>query len=263
MNATLKNSLPSFDNSVLGIVPQPGRLDELHLYHGSHCNRACAFCCVNGEPEGHHTPFDLATLRAAVDIVSQKGSLKIYGGEPTLDAANLKWMTQTLRDLDFEGAITIFSNGLRERVLIDLMEADKNLFVVLNYAIATGRGESPLPTAVAKQLNAFHEKHPGRLFLSHEFVVAVGRQGDSPGDSGPCFRCHPTLTSKGEFHACPFAVEYDRAHFHLGDATTSSEQVQRNFSHFLKWVDFELDPLALQRGESSCKVCTGNSPPDF
>src|SRR5690242_5649390 len=35
---------PAFENAVLGVVPEAGKLDELHLYHGSRCNRACAFC---------------------------------------------------------------------------------------------------------------------------------------------------------------------------------------------------------------------------
>ena len=89
---------PVFDNSVLDIVPEAGKMDELHLYHGSRCNRVCAFCCVNGEPQGHHLPFDANVLQAAVRLVSRQGSLKIYGGEPTLDAKNLLWSVAYLRE---------------------------------------------------------------------------------------------------------------------------------------------------------------------
>src|SRR5438105_11702917 len=139
---------PPFDNSVLGVVSEPGRMDELHLYHGSRCNRACAFCCTNGAPEGHHTPFTEAVLQAAVRLVARRGSLKIYGGEPTLDAANLRWTVGRLRTLGFAGAITLFSNGLRCRVLTSLLDADPGIRVVLNHAIITGTGEK-LPPAPA------------------------------------------------------------------------------------------------------------------
>src|SRR5215213_9028524 len=100
-----------FENSILGVEPEPGKMDELHLYHGSRCNRECNFCCVNGAPDGDHERFSEDVLSAAVDMVAKQGSLKIYGGEPTLDAKNLRFAVAHLRELGFEGAITIFSNG--------------------------------------------------------------------------------------------------------------------------------------------------------
>lgn len=263
MSASQQIFLP-FENSVLAIQPQPGRLDELHLYHGSRCNRACAFCCVSGAPEGHHVPFTEEVLRAAVRLVARQGSLKIYGGEPTLDPHNLRWTITCLRTLGFAGAITIFSNGLRPHVLTALLEADLDLRIVLNYAITTGTGEPPLPAKALAYLRAYHAAHPGRLFLSHAFVVPVGRQRErpeAPGEPNLCYRCYPTLTSAGQFHACPFAVEYDRPHFALGDIHTPSEVVQARFHRFLDWIEGRLNPEARRQGRSACAVCTGPEPP--
>jgi len=262
----MRASFPAFENAVLRVVSEPGKLDELHLYHGSRCNRACAFCCVLGEPEGHHTPFTDEVLRAAVDLVARRGSLKIYGGEPTLDARNLRWTVARLRELGFEGAVTIFSNGLRPLVLTDLLDSDPGVRVVLNYAVATGNGEKPLPASALAHLCAYHTAHPGRLFLSHAFVVPVGRQTEGrnePSSLQSCYRCYPTLTSTGQFHACPFAVEYDRPHFALGDVNTPSEVVQARFARFLRWIDGRLDPEAARQGRHSCAVCTGPNPPPF
>jgi hypothetical protein len=286
---------PAFDNALLHIEPEPGKLNELHLYHGSRCNRACAFCCVNGSPDGYHTPFTEPVLRAAVDIVARRGSVKIYGGEPTLDAENLRWTAARLRELGFEGAITLFSNGLRPRVLIDLLESDPQVRVVLNYAIATGSGEKPLPASTLARLRAYHCAHPGRLFVSHDFVVPVGRRkaegektesrvesresrvdperpipnaqrltpnaqrptSDAPTTYQGCYHCYPTLTGAGRFQACPFAVEYNHAHFALGDIETPSGVIQARFARFLRWIDAVVEPEARRQGRHACEVCTG------
>lgn len=257
--------LSSFRNEILGIESETGRMDELHLYHGAWCNRSCAFCCVNGSPEGAHTAFTEPVLQAAVAIVAHRGSLKIYGGEPTLDIENLFWMVGRLREIGFEGAITIFSNGLRPHPLIELLRQDARLFVVLNYSIFWGLGEEPLPPSARAAFLDFHAKHPERVFLSHDFTVAVGRQEPIHQREQdrylPCFRCWPTLTSQGIFHACPFAVENPASHYQLGTIDSPPQQVRENFAHFLHGVDNELMPQAMAQGVSACSLCTVSSPP--
>jgi hypothetical protein len=299
-------------------VPEPGRLDELHLYHGSKCNRACAFCCVNGAPEGSHAPFTEATLKAAVNLVARHGSIKIYGGEPTLDAENLLRTVRQLRAPGFEGPITIFSNGLRSRVLTKLLDEFPKTYVVLNHAIVTGNGEKPLPTRTFAHLAGYHAAHPNRIFLSHDFVVPVGRGFGSVGvvecgservweygsvgveecrsegvtaygsvevkqtcpslphphtpilsedNSSPsrssCYRCHPVLTSSGQYHGCPFAVEVKHRHFVLGDENTPAATVRERYSRFIRWIDQTLEPEAARQGRDACAVCAGSNPPAF
>ncbi|MDX1935097.1 MAG: radical SAM protein [Capsulimonadales bacterium] len=261
----LESSLPIFTNEVLAAETEPGRMDELHLYHGARCNRSCAFCCVNGSPDGGHTPFGEPVLRAAVDLVARRGSLKIYGGEPTLDPDNLAWSIRRLREIGFEGAITIFSNGLRPRPLIDLLRGDDRLFVVLNHAIFFGRGEEPLSPSVRALLLAEHARRPGRLFVSHDFTVAVGRESTDRQRDGdrylPCFRCWPTLTTTGFFHACPFAVEHAGPHFALGTLDTPPGVVRERFETFLRWTEERLNPEAKRLGIGACALCTGPAPP--
>lgn len=248
---------PVFENNVLGVVPEAGKLDELHLYHGSRCNRACAFCCVSGAPEGSHHPFSGEVLQAAVRLVARQGSLKIYGGEPTLDARNLRWGVTYLREMGFTGAITVFSNGLRPRVLTGLLDADSGIRVVLNYAILTGTGEKPPSAATLTCLKAYHCEHPGRLFVSHDFVVPLGRQlANRSLPPQKCYRCFPTLTSAGTFYACPFAVEYALPHYTLGSMGEPAATIQKRFSHFLCWIDETLEPQATAQYLSSCEVCT-------
>jgi hypothetical protein len=273
------------DNSRLDIVPEPGRLDELHLYHGSKCNRSCAFCCVNGEPDGSHAPFTETTLKAATELVVRHGSIKIYGGEPTLDAVNLRWTVRRLRELGFEGPITIFSNGLLARVLTDLLNEFPKTYVVLNHAIITGSGEQPLPERSFTRLADYHAAHPNRIFLSHNFMVPVGRRLGSMGvneygsmgvEDQPaslphshthilpnrgCYKCHPVLTSSGQYHACPFAVEEPHPHFQLGDVNTPVAAVGERYTRFLNWIDQALEPEAARQGRDACAVCTGPNPP--
>jgi hypothetical protein len=256
--------LSGFDGSVLQVVSEEGRLDELHLYHGARCNRTCTFCCVEGSPQGDHAPFTQDVLASAVALVSRQGSLKIYGGEPTLDVSNLRFTLRKLRELGFQGAITIFSNGLRAKVLCDCLDSDLKIFAVLNNAIATGRGEKPLPRPAAERLLAWAEENPGRLFLSHDFTVTAGREDESTATAGAtCFRCFPTLTSQGELHACPFAVTHAHPHFALGRAGDSPGEVGARFAHFQHWVEKALEPEANRQGRDACAVCTGSAPPAF
>jgi hypothetical protein len=255
-----------FENRILGIAPEPGRMDELHLYHGSRCNRTCNCCCVNGAPEGDHTPFGEEVLRAAVGMVASRGSLKIYGGEPTLEAAGLRKAVGRLRELGFGGAVTIFSNGLRPRVLLDLLETDPRLYVVLNRAIATGEGEEPLSYHALSLLATFEAAYPGRIFLSHDFVVPIGRQTTDgrrrttdrsiPNPKSQIQnQCWPVLTSSGRFHACPFAVAYDYPQYRLGDVAEDAPVVQRRFQAFKEWITLRVEPEAERLGRHPCEVC--------
>jgi hypothetical protein len=269
MLATRETFAP-FENGVLGIMAEPGRMDELHLYHGARCNRTCGFCCVNGAPEGDHAPFGEESLQAAVATVARRGSLKIYGGEPTLDGANLRWTVRRLRELGFEGAITIFSNGLRAQLLIDLLEQDRELRVVLNRAIATGDGEEPILPGALTALTRFEYSHPGRIFLSHDFTVPVGRQaerGEVQAKVGlpvqtprsdthsRCCRCWPVLTSSGRYHACPFAVAYALPRYDLGEAGDDPSAVQERFRAFKTWIAEEVEPKSETIGRHVCEVC--------
>jgi MoaA/NifB/PqqE/SkfB family radical SAM enzyme len=254
---------PLFDDVALAAEPAPERLTELHLYTGARCNRSCAFCCVEGSPKGGYAPFTEATLRIAVEIVAPRGSLKIYGGEPTLDAENLQWSIRTLRTFGFGGAVTVFSNGIRARALLAALESDplQNCRAVLNYSIATGRGERPLPPASLRLLRDYACTHPDRIYLSHDFIIPVGRQAQGSAyaeyNAAParCFHCHPVLTSQGEFHACPFAVEHKLPHFHLGTDQTPAFQVRTAFVQFQEWVTHALEPEAARRGANACRVC--------
>jgi hypothetical protein len=264
----METPFPLFSNEILAAEGEPGRWDELHLYNGNRCNRACAFCCVHGGPEGEERPWTEATLQCAARLVARRGSLKFYGGEPTLNPDNLGWAMKRLRELGFAGTLTIFSNGVRARTLLDLLESDPRAFAVLNYAIATGRGETPLPAASLRLLTRYAATHPGRLFLSHDFLVPVGRQEGRAvrAESAPparCFHCFPTLTSTGRLHACPFAVEQDREHYRLGDLDTPAPQAMARFRRFQQWIDTTLEPAAAARAENPCAVCAGRYAPAF
>ena len=68
-------------------------------------------------------------------------------------------------------------------------------------------------------------------------------------------RCFPVLTTKGRFHACPFAAEIDSPHFDLGGSGPLRRPVFGNYRTFLRWVDEMLDPAARERGVSSCEMC--------
>ena len=255
----MQTPFPNFHNT-LPIISEQNRWDELHLYSGSKCNRTCTFCCVNGEPKGTFANWTEETLQYALQLVAKQGSLKFYGGEPTLDTENLLWAIQRLRELGFCGTITIFSNGIRAHDLITLLCADDQILAVLNYAIATGTGEKPLPNASLKLLQQFATDSPNRIFVSHDFVVPVGRQ--STHDSSTqntsfqaCFRCFPVLTSFGKLHACPFAVEENRPHYWLGDLKTEAKTALKQFENFLGWIDSEIEPLARAQNQNTCTKC--------
>ena len=70
-----------------------------------------------------------------------------------------------------------------------------------------------------------------------------------------CVRCFPVLTTKGKFHACPFAAEIDSPHYDLGSVGTDPDKVFENYRRFRNWADETLDPTARTRGISSCEMC--------
>ena len=70
-----------------------------------------------------------------------------------------------------------------------------------------------------------------------------------------CVRCFPVLTTRGRFHACPFAAEIAAPHFDLGVVGSDPATVFANYATFLRWVDDTLDPAARERGVSSCEMC--------
>src|SRR5207245_531909 len=58
-------------------------LRELHLYEGNFCNRTCAWCTINGSPQGWYERYSPAVLDQALATLAPDGNLKFYGGEPT------------------------------------------------------------------------------------------------------------------------------------------------------------------------------------
>ena len=115
--------LPSHESRITG-EKIGARFRELHLYHGSKCNRACDFCTVSGHPDGWYEPFRTPVLDRALALVDPDGNLKVYGGEPTLELADLLDAIRYLRAGGFTGWITVFSNGVLADRVIALLEAD-------------------------------------------------------------------------------------------------------------------------------------------
>src|SRR5262249_14667923 len=120
-------------------------LRELHLYEGNFCNRACAWCTIDGSPAGWYQPYAPAVLDQALATLAPDGNLKFYGGEPTLHAREIEEAIAYVRARGFRGLITIFSNGVKAGRLIDLLESDPRTEAVLNYSIYHGRDAEPLP----------------------------------------------------------------------------------------------------------------------
>jgi hypothetical protein len=247
-----------------------GRLAELHLYSGAYCNRRCAFCCVYGSPDAEYQPYTEAVLDYAAQIVDLRGSIKFYGGEPTLQTDNLIWAMAYLRDRGFRGVFTIFSNGVRAGELIRALGSDNNCRAALNYSILMGRGEEPPPAGAMERLSEYAEAHPGKLFLAHEGIHPVGRGPEFLGSQGledpdaRCYRCYPTLTTSGQLHACPFAVELRAPHYDLGTLQTPPAEGTTAFGRFQGWIESELEPRARQKGVHPCVECTrGLAPPAY
>ncbi len=242
-----------------------GELRELHLYEGSFCNRDCSWCTIGGSPKGWYEPYARETLEQAFRSVARDGNLKFYGGEPTLHAPVIVDAMQFLRGLGFTGLFTVFSNGIKAARLLEILESDAKSEAVLNYSIYHGRDAEPLPPLAKEKLEEWSRANPGRLFQGYKVLFHAGagaeqvydrdREADFHGLGSGCVRCFPVLTSKGRFHACPFAAEIDSPHFDLGRVGDEPAEVLRKYRSFREWIDTDLDPLARRRGVSSCAMC--------
>lgn len=270
------------------------QFSDVHLYTGSRCNRSCDFCIVYGRPDGWYKPLTCEILDTILEVVPANANIKFYGGEPTVDGANVIWAMSYLRENGFEGRFTIFSNGVKADRVIEILEADEKSEVVLNYSILHGVDAEPLPEPALKKLREFAVTNPKRIYSSHAGVFPFGRGVDFVAQVGTehvmermqtsygkfveigrmapemarrveveksyrvCPRCRPSLRTDGVFHACPFAVESNAPHFRLGNlGETSGEEVLENYQRFLDWVDSTLEPAAEKFHVHPCQVCTG------
>jgi len=254
---------PTYEDRRPELAADDDRLAEIHLYFGSFCNRSCDFCVVFGSPEGWVAEVDAPLLDRLLELIHPEAQLKIFGGEPTLLGDNLLWAFRYLREAGFGGRLVIFSNGVQASRLIRFLQEDENSCCMLNYSILTGTDAEPLPPAALRQLRAYACDHPGRIFAGHAALVEVGRAADWEGQqssgrddfAGVCPRCHPVTTTRGQHHACPFAVENSAAHYQLGDLETPPAEVLRNFRLFLNWIDTVLEPEAARQRRHPCAVC--------
>jgi hypothetical protein len=240
-------------------------LRELHLYEGNFCNRTCDWCTINGSPHGWYEPYSHEVLDQAVKTLAPDGNLKFYGGEPTLHARAIIDAIGYVRSRGFSGLVTVFSNGIKAGRLIEILESDPRSEAVLNYSIYHGRDAEPLPVHAKEQLEAWSTAHPGRIFKGYKvlFHARAGacrpyerdREAEYHGKGTGCVRCFPVLTTKGRFHACPFAAEIDSPHYDLGAVGSDPAKVLRNYQTFRRWIDDTLDPAARERRISSCEMC--------
>jgi len=240
-------------------------LRELHVYEGNFCNRTCSWCTIDGSPQGWYRPYAPAVLDQALATLAPDGNLKFYGGEPTLHADDVAAAMRYVRARGFRGLITIFSNGVKAERLLALLDSDARSEAVLNYSIYHGRDAEPLPPHAKATLEAWAAANPGRLFQGFKVLFHAGggagatfdrdREADFHGLGMGCVRCFPVLTTRGRFHACPFAAEIDSPHYDLGGAGTAPEAVFRRYRTFRRWVDDMLDPAARERGVTSCEMC--------
>jgi hypothetical protein len=254
-----------FHEPVEHFSPHDPELRELHLYEGNFCNRACSWCTIHGSPDGWYQPYGAAVLDQALATLAADGNLKFYGGEPTLHTAEIVAAIRYCRARGFRGLVTVFSNGVQAEKLIAILESDPRTEAVLNYSIFHGRDAEPLPPAAKERLETWAAAHPGRLFKGYKVLFHAGggagetfardREAAFHGMGGGCVRCFPVLTTRGRFHACPFAAEIDSPHFDLGAVGTRPAAVLENYRTFLRWVDATLDPAARERGVTSCEMC--------
>lgn len=272
------------------------QLSDVHLYNGSRCNRRCAFCIVDGRPEGWYQPLTPAALDSVQALVPEDGTIKFYGGEPTLDIENLLWSMTYLRREGFAGWFTVFTNGIQADRVIAVLDSDTQTDVVLNFSILHGVDADPLPRAALEKLRAYAAAHPHRIYSSHagvfpfgpgaKFADDVGQSrldermqasvamkvaaGLAPPDQAEtaarrnyriCPRCRPVLTSDGRYQACPFAVESPSPHFQLGTLEDPAPVVLARYQQFLNWIDDVLEPEAERQQLHPCRVCTGGLAP--
>lgn len=255
----------TFHESVETFREHDTELRELYLYDGNFCNRACQWCTVFGSPSGWHVDFAADVLDAALRAVARDGNIKFYGGEPTLHADGVIAAMRRLRAGGFAGRFTIYSNGVRARALLRVLESDARSEAVLNYSIYRGRDAEPLPARSRELLEAWSRAHPMRLFSGYKVLYHAGaaagmtldrdRESAYHGHDRGCLLCFPVLTSTGRYHACPLAIENAAAHYDLGDLRTDPATVLANYRRFRLWAHGVLDPAARARGISSCEMC--------
>lgn len=247
-------------------VIEDNRLMELHLYPGNQCNRECDFCTVFGAPKGGFIDYTPAHLEATLKsiMLHEQGTLKFYGGEPTLNHENVMWAIAYLREHGFQGAIVIYSNGIQAERLLAMLDADPlgKTTASLNYSIATGDGAPQMPLSSLRKLEAHETAHPGAIAIGHPDVVDSGRGVDPftgeesrPQNAHQCPHCYPVLKTDGRFHACPFAVENQSPHFQLGSIDDAPEAIADNFQIFLNWIDTVHEPYAAEHDLPACTVC--------
>lgn len=246
-------------------APADRELRELHLYEGNFCNRKCEWCTIRGSPAGWYQPYSDAVLDQAVRSLAADGNLKFYGGEPTLHAGAVIAAIGYVRVRGFRGLVTIFSNGVKADALIAILESDSRTEAVLNYSIYHGRDAEPIPEHARLRLEAWSKANSARIFKGYKVLFHAGggarlgydrdREAGFHGLGKGCVRCFPVLTTKGRFHACPFAAEIDSPHYDLGRLGVEPDKVLRNYKLFRRWADEVLDPAAQARGMSSCELC--------
>jgi hypothetical protein len=254
----------TFHESVETFHAQDGVLRELYLYDGNFCNRACSWCTVFGSPQGWYTAHTTQVLDGALAAVAPDGNIKFYGGEPTLHSDSLLEAMRYLRAGGFQGLFTIYSNGVKARTLIHLLESDPQSEAVLNYSIYLGRDAEPLPAPARACLEAWARANPQRLFSGYKVLYHAGAGTDMVFDHDRepayhaqqgCVLCFPVLKATGEFHACPLAIENAAPHFRLGDLHTAAPTLFANYQKFRTWATTVLDPAAQARQITSCAMC--------
>lgn len=247
-------------------VIEGGRLMELHLYPGNLCNRDCSFCTVFGSPQGEFQGYTFEHLDAVLKTIflDQRGALKFYGGEPTLNHENVIWAIGYLRQRGYQGSVVIYSNGIQAERLLEILASDPlgRTTASLNYSIATGDGAKPMPRHSLELLKTYEQSHPRSIAIGHPDIVDSGRGSDPfvgtqqrSKASSRCPHCYPVLTTQGHFHACPFAVENQAPHFQLGRLGDDPAQIAHHFKGFLTWLDQVHEPYASQRELPACTVC--------
>ncbi|MFM8412879.1 MAG: DUF547 domain-containing protein [Alphaproteobacteria bacterium] len=255
----------TFHESVERFHEGDARLREIHLYDGNFCNRDCSWCTVFGSPQGWWREIGDEVVDEALRHVAPDGNVKFYGGEPTLHAASIRRVMRRMREGGFTGLFTIYSNGVRAKALVEMLESDPRSEAVLNYSIYVGRDAEPLPDHARETLEAWSAANPMRLFSGYKPLYRAGaaadakldadREGAFHGHDGGCLLCFPVLRSTGEFHACPFAVENPAPHFRLGELGDDPNRVLGRWRAFRTWARDVLDREARARGVTSCELC--------
>jgi hypothetical protein len=264
------------------------RLSDVHVYHGSKCNRRCALPSSTAAPMVE--PMTETTLDAVFDLVPVDGTIKFYGASRRSICRICSGRCGISRQ-GFRGWFTIFTNGVQADRVIAALDADDRTDAVLNYSILHGVDAEPLPAAAREALIAWAAVHPQRIYSSHTTVYPFGPGATFADEVGQahlneraeigfekkiesgladraaadcaaarnyriCPRCRPVVTTDGRHHACPFAVESHLPHFDLGTVSDPADVVLARYQQFLGWIDDVLEPEAERRQMHPCRVCT-------